>query len=72
MIKIKKKLVLKWNVARRKLEYKDLTKIDQRSKNKKNFFEDCCELTIRRIRDGDSVYAIVLSLIPLSPMRSIS
>ena len=43
MIKIKKKLVsLEMERSQKKIEHKDLTKIDQKIQEQKQLFEDCC------------------------------
>ena len=43
MIKIKKKLVsLEMERCQKKIEHKDLTKIDQKIQEQKQLFEDCC------------------------------
>ena len=43
MIKIKKKLVsLEMERCQKKIENKDLTKIDQKIQEQKQLFEDCC------------------------------
>ena len=44
MIKIKKKLVsLEMERSQKKIEHKDLTKIDQKIQEQKQLFEDCCK-----------------------------
>ena len=35
-------ILLKWNVDQKKIEHKDLTKIDQKIQEQKQLFEDCC------------------------------
>ena len=43
MIKIKKKLVsLEMERSQKKIEHKDLTKIDQKIQEQKQLFENCC------------------------------
>ncbi|WP_368387830.1 hypothetical protein [Streptococcus australis] len=43
MIKIKKKLVsLEMERSQKKIEHKNLTKIDQKIQEQKQLFEDCC------------------------------
>ena len=43
MIKIKKKLVsLEMERSQKKIEHKDLTKIEQKIQEQKQLFEDCC------------------------------
>ena len=43
MIKLKKKLVsLEMERSQKKIEHKDLTKIDQKIQEQKQLFEDCC------------------------------